>query len=345
MTEDERYLAAVAAHKAGDFETARRGYESFLPKLNAALNLAVLNQHQGDYALAEHILRQIVEQRPQHADARYSLSLCLLATRRYEEGWRLHDARRDRETIVDPDTSAPEWTGDEARGRRIVVCGEQGLGDQMQFARYVWALKARGAEVTYATDPRLRGLFEAAGLATAPFLLDYRTIPDCDAWVLVCSLPDRLGIAEPLPLHRFGPVHRGGGGVGVVPTGRPDHTNDAQPSLPPQAAARLLALGRDLRPEATGAKTFQETAELIAGLDLVVTVDTSVAHLAGSMGVPTWILLPAFAVDWRWGRGRSDTPWYPSVRLIRQARPNAWDEVIDRVEAELKARGPGAEGC
>jgi hypothetical protein len=124
-----------------------------------------------------------------------------------------------------------------------------------------------------------------------------------------------------------------GDGVGVVPVGSPTHANDRNRSLPPDAAARLLRLGRDLRPEATGARDFLETAEIVARLDLVITVDTAVAHLAGAIGKPCVVLL-ADPGEWRWGSGER-SPWYPEFTLFRQPEPGNWAVVLDRLEREL----------
>ena len=128
--------------------------------------------------------------------------------------------------------------------------------------------------------------------------------------------------------------------------GNPTHKNDAKRSLDPSGAAELLSLpgAVSLAPEHTGARDFQDTADLIAGLDLVISVDTAVAHLAGSLGVPTWILLPSTGVDWRWLRGRKDSPWYPSARLFRQPPTGDWPSVLREVQAELATVGSGSPG-
>jgi len=109
--------------------------------------------------------------------------------------------------------------------------------------------------------------------------------------------------------------------------------------MPEAEARRLLALpgAISLHPEDTGAADFQDTADIIAGLDLVISVDTSVAHLAGAMGKPVWVLVAAHAIDWHWLRDRSDSPWYASARVFRQAAPGDWASVVDRVVDQVGA--------
>ncbi|MBL8556316.1 MAG: hypothetical protein JNL41_18725, partial [Phenylobacterium sp.] len=128
-----------------------------------------------------------------------------------------------------------------------------------------------------------------------------------------------------------------GGRIGVATRGNPGHSNDAHRSLPADVAAELLALpgAMSLEPEATGAKDFAETAAIVAGLDLVIAVDTAVAHLAGALGRPAWILLPRIFTDWRWMEGRADSPWYPTARLFRQASPGDWSAVLAEVRRTL----------
>ena len=126
-----------------------------------------------------------------------------------------------------------------------------------------------------------------------------------------------------------------GARIGLMTRGSPGHLNDAHRSLPAEQAARLAALpgAASLHPDDTGAGDMTETADLIAGLDLVISVDTSVAHLAGAMGKPTWILLPTIGLDWRWGLAGRRTAWYPQARLFRQPRINDWPGVVDAVLA------------
>jgi hypothetical protein len=128
--------------------------------------------------------------------------------------------------------------------------------------------------------------------------------------------------------------------IGIVARGSPANAQDARRSLPPEMEARLRALpGRvvGLDPAETGASDFADTAAIVAQLDLVISVDTAVAHLAGAMGKPCWTLLPKAGTDWRWLRERTDTPWYPAMRLYRQEADGDWGEVLDRVARDLEA--------
>jgi hypothetical protein len=154
------------------------------------------------------------------------------------------------------------------------------------------------------------------------------------------SLPARLRVhQESLPSASYLPGRPGGSGVGVAWRGDPRHPTNAQRSLTPHHRAQLEALpgAVSLLPEDTGAADFEATAEIIRGLARVVTVDTSLAHLAGAMGKPVWVLLAAENCCWRWQSGRSDSPWYPSMRLFRQRTPGDWGPVLEAVREELAA--------
>ena len=271
------------------------------------------------------------------ADASFSASLRLLRAGEYLEGWRLYEARRQlaRIDVMKPITEAPEWSGEPLSGKRIVVCAEQGFGDQIMFGRYLPQLVDLGAEVVLSCHPKLARLFERAGYWTRACLQD-RPIPDCDVWTVFGSLPRHVGGPLPAPDYLSLGVHRGGEGVGVVGVGSPLHTNDAARSLNGDQLATLLRFGRDLLPEATGLYDFADTADLILGLDLVVTVDTAIAHLAGSLGVPVWVLL-ATPADWRWGT-HERSAWYPSARLFRQPAPGDWSQVLRDAESALGER-------
>lgn len=343
MSVDALFKQANAAQRAGNWAEAERRYRALtrLKPLWAYHNLGVVYQTTGRFKEAETAFRTALRADPASAATRHSLAMLALGAGDYPEGWPLFEARRGvpELRIPKPNAPYPEWQGEDLSGKHLVVVKEQGLGDQIMLARFIPLLAARGARVTLICDSRLARLF--AGLGAEILGADQAfAMPSADYWVLAFSLPLRLGITlETLPNQPYLSASPGGsaGGIGVVTRGSATHVNDRNRTPGPDIAARLLALGRSLAPEDTGAKDFQDTAEIIAGLDLVISVDTSVVHLAGAMGKPVWVLLTAADTDWRWLRGRSDSPWYPSVRLFRQPVPGKWSPVMRDIEAELAA--------
>ncbi len=301
---------------------------------------------------------------PDCAQAHWNLAVAALLAGDFACGFTEYEWRkrhdRFRHDFIDLPGSV--WTGDDPAGRTILVHAEQGFGDTIQFARYLPLIAARGARVVLACDVRLVPLLDTLpGVAAVAV---GGTLPAYDAWIDQMSLP-RVFATDPTTI----PTPRGylapdpvrvatwwaalppGRKVGVAWAGNPGHSNDRRRSLPPDALAALLAAPGvqfvPLQPGLHAAETrlpdlpapltdYADTAALIANLDLVVTVDTSVAHLAGALGVPCWVLLP-FAPDWRWRLGCRDSAWYASVRLFRQPAPGAWQDVVAGVLAELPA--------
>lgn len=336
------FKEANAAQVAGDWAEAERRYLALtdLKPSWAFHNLGVVYVTTGRRDQAQAAFRAALDADPDQAATKHSLGMLLLADGRYGEGWPLFEARREVPAlrINRPNLACPEWRGEDLAGRRLLVIAEQGLGDQIQYARFLPQLVARGAEVTFACAPSLAPLFERLGATLLP-IAPGLTLPPADYWTLMMSLPLRLGLQlenlDGAPYLRA--LGNAGGGIGVVARGAAAHSNDRFRSLDAKAAGDLLALGRDLSPEATGARDFRDTAEIIAGLDLVISVDTSVAHLAGALGKPVWILLSGVETDWRWLRGRADSPWYASARLYRQETAGDWGSVMRRVAADLAA--------
>jgi len=276
----------------------------------------------------------LIEAKPR-ARERLAEGLKLLSEGRYAEGWPLYEARLEIPELHSPPLpiALPIWQGEDLIGKRLVVFGEQGLGDQIMFARFIRDLTAMGAALGYLVSPPVAPLFPGSvGVGEGS-----RFTVQGDYRVAVGSLPHRLGITlDTIPTRRY--VHIEAprvGGVGIITKGNPKHSNDAHRSLPLDYAERLLRLGRSLEPEVTGSRNLLDTARLIASLDLVVTVDSAVAHLAGAMHKPVWILLPAHETDWRWLSGRADSPWYPTARLFRQPAPGDWESVFHEVESSL----------
>lgn len=299
---------------------------------------------------AEGPLRKAHALAPDNEQTRLALAGCLLAQGRYAEGWPLFEARH----VVaipagggKPEHPQPEWRGEPLAGRRLMIWPEEGFGDQIQFARFAPWLAAQGAEVFLLTPPPLARLFQQSFPNVQVVATQGRVdIPEPDYWVMSASVAGRAGVdlgnlpAEPYLTAPQATTPKGAR-IGVVTRGQPNHGNDAHRSLPPDLGQRLLDLpgAVSLAPADTGAQDFADTAALIAGLDLVISVDTSVAHLAGALGKPVWILLPHVGTDWRWMRDRSDSPWYPTARLFRQPAKGGWaplvDEVVKAAQAEM----------
>ncbi|MCI3132905.1 tetratricopeptide repeat protein [Phenylobacterium aquaticum] len=346
MSIDSQFQAAAAAQLAGDFARAEQLYRALVAErpLWANHNLGVLHTSLGRFEAAEQAYLAALEIDPAAAFPRHALSRLWLAQGRYAEAWPLFEARREIPSlnIPAPVLPYPEWRGEDLTGKRLLVLSEQGIGDQIQLARFFPDLRARGAEITYFSLASLARLLDGRGAKILTSVPAGRA-PAADYWILSFSLPLRLGVTRQTLsggayLEADGPRT---GGVGVVTRGNPGHANDRNRSLSGPAADRLAALGRDLTPEATGARDFHHTARIVAGLDLVIAVDTSVAHLAGAMGKPCWVLLPAMDVDWRWGLSGDATPWYDSLKLYRQETAGDWAPVLDQVEADLAALGLG----
>lgn len=274
-----------------------------------------------------------------------------------------------------PEFTQPKWLGEEAiDGKTILVCTDEGLGDTIQFARYVPMLVARGARVILlVSDPLVSLLSGLAGVSQCFPLSAFPALPAFDLHCPMSSLPlafrtrlDTIPSAIsylPLPANdriqawddRLGTRHKLR--VGLVWSGNPKHKNDHNRSIPFQRFLRLfdgidatfVSLQKEPRPDDKAALSeradiidltaditgFSDTAALVSCLDLVITVDTSVAHLAGALGLRTWILLP-YTPDWRWLLDRDDSPWYPTVRLFRQSKTREYDDVLDQVRAELQ---------
>jgi len=283
---------------------------------------------------AEALILEGLRRFPGHAELQSWLPFALLMQGRWRDGFREYETRAPRQALLARRMGIPEWDGPVA-GRSILVWCEQGIGDEIQTVRFVRDLRERGARRIYLACRAVNA--RAFQQLDVDLVVDRGAkafeVPAVDCWVKTWSIPHRLGLdvadISGRPYLAAEPTRRGG--VGLVERGNPANPRDEHRSMPAGLLQAAVPHGELLTP--TG-DTLDSLGRL-AGLDLLITVDTSWAHMAGALGIPCWILLPYRDLDWRWLRERSDTPWYDSVRLFRQPRPGDWASVLADVRAAL----------
>lgn len=293
---------------------------------------------------------------PTRIDPHINRAHAWLREGRFEAGWKEHEWRLRGPTFRHRMETEP-WRGEDIAGKSIRLWAEQGLGDAIHFARYAPLVAERGARIVLECPVALHGILRTIrGIdeVVAPGAI----APDCDTHAALMSLPCVFGVPKTVePYIGMPPAATlpGGGNrrVGLVWAGNPAHSNDRNrsyslASLAPLAAvdAELYALqvgdaagepapeGMALHRLGDGFSDFTDTAAALAALDLLIAVDTSVAHLAGAMGVPTWLLLPS-CPDWRWGLSGETTRWYPGMKLFRQAPGEPKNAVVARLTKAL----------
>jgi len=325
------------------------------------MNLAMIYRTWGQIEPAIACLNQAAVLAPENAEVQWNLANALLVSGDLKRGFAAYEWRFRRAGRGERALAIPRWDGSDPSGKTILVIAEQGLGDAIHFVRFARDLAARGAIVVLECQPGLEKL-----LATAPGVSRTTSLGapgvKADAFISLMSLPHLLGVeaiaACPPYLRAPKPQHVVSGRgrkVGIVWRGNPMHENDRNRSISLSMLGPLFAVPGvqffslqmgdaaneldaaavppivDLRPYI---HDFSDTAGLVAQLDLVISVDTALAHLAGALGKPVWILI-ARGNDWRWFHGRSDSPWYGSVRLFRQAPPRRWGPSIQDMAAAL----------
>jgi hypothetical protein len=310
-----------------------------------------------DLAEAEYLT--VLAAKPGDERTMLALGGLYLSLGRYAEGWPLLATRVALHPDVVPPIALafPEWRGEPLTGKSVLIWTEQGFGDQIQMARFTRDLKARGASrVTLGCRPPLAHLFSTLESVDVVIPVAAHTkvaVGVHDYWSRCFSLPERLGVTlETLPTQPYlsAPADRRarwagfgkGARAGLIWQVSATGFNAPHKRLSRELAQRLLDRGViSLEPEDTGAQDFADTAAIIEGLDLVISVDTATAHLAGAMGKPCWTLLPYVRCDWRWLRDRTDSPWYPTMKLYRQTTPRDWTGSVDQVLRDLAASGLG----
>jgi Flp pilus assembly protein TadD len=343
-------LAAAALRRAA---LLRPADPKSLTNLGAALLAA------GKVDEARDTYRQALKSHPDFAPAHFNHAMVLLLTGDYEAGWKEYEWRweLDRFKAIPRPSYGSPWDGGDLSGRRTLLYAEQGWGDAIQFFRHAGEVAARGGDVVVRVPSALvRLLYDSSDLK---IISSDSSPPDCELHAPLMSLPLLLGRVETkFPYLRADPARAAAwkerfSGIselkcGIVWAGNPIHPDDRVRSIPIETLApladapgiRFISLQKGIKSPpwmlnmADELTDFADTAAAIANLDLVISVDTAVAHLAGAMARPVWNLI-AFAPDWRWMLQSPTTSWYPTMRLFRQDRIADWPGVVDRIKTEL----------
>jgi tetratricopeptide (TPR) repeat protein len=340
---------------------------------NAHGNLGNLLLWQGHIAEATECYRRALDINPQNQVPRFNRSILLLMQGDFEAGWKDYELRWVQPKAKPRAFQEPRWDGSPLAGQTILLYAEQGLGDSIQFIRYALLVRQLGGRVVFECQPALFPLLQgiagvdhlvAAGSPLPPFdvqapLLSVPGLLGTTLSTIPADVPYLHAQAERVAFWRneLAPVE--GFKVGIAWQGNSKHPGDRYRSFPlvhfeklalvqgvrlislqkgpaaaelPSAESAFTVLELGERLDADGA--FLDTAAVMVNLDLVVTADTAVAHLAGALGVRVWTVL-ALVPDWRWLLERADSPWYPTMRLFRQRHFGAWDEVFTRVADDL----------
>jgi tetratricopeptide (TPR) repeat protein len=324
----------------------------------------------GRAAEAMEAYRQALELKPEHAKAQFNYGAMLLMHGEFARGWPLYEARWKASGVAEPAFAQPRWQGEPLASRPVLLHAEQGFGDSIHFLRYAPLVQARGGKVIIECQRELARLFRsqgeaweivAAGEARPPFdtqapLMSLPLVFQTTGETIPCQVPYLRADSDLAEVweKQLG-MRRGRLRVGLAWMGSPKNRWHRARNITLENLAPVwnvagveffsLQLGRgkeQLRPVPAVAdltssiQDFADTAALMSQLDLIITVDTAVAHLAGALGRPVWVLLP-FIPDWRWGLVGEDTPWYPTMRFFRQVKFGEWTAVVERVATELNA--------
>lgn len=321
---------------------------------------------------AQPFLEHAIRLDPTNETSKFNLAVCYLLMGNYQQGWPAYEDRWNFEHLKGalPNLPQPRWTGQSLVGKTILVIGEQGLGDTMQFLRFTTQLRQLGAQVVLVVDAAVVSLLsQDKDLKIVAF---NNPVPEYDYWITVMSIPGMLGLTldkltSPLSYisadrqlsnewqKRLGLKRRLR--VGFSWAGRRDTWIHQHKSVPFKQIVELIQcnpqyewINLQIDADDIESKTLQQvgcatypgtiscladSAALINCVDVVVSVDTAVSHLSAAMGKPTWIMLNHYGVDWRWLLNRADSPWYPTVRLFRQPSMGNWGPVMNQISKHL----------
>jgi hypothetical protein len=310
---------------------------------------------------------------PNNVTAKFNLAVAYLLMGDYKNGWPAYESRWNYEHLAgtEPKYEQPRWRGESLKGKTILVIGEQGHGDNIQFCRFLYNLHVAGATIKLQVTDGLIPLLRRSEIISHVGSYD-SDMGDFDYWVPIMSIPGILGVtldnlpkpqsylnADPYLIkswaERLGPKTKMR--VGFSWSGRRDSWINQHKAMPFDTMLDMIktnpqyewvnlqvdcTLAEEEELSGTGVTTypgvvssFADTAALMTHLDVVLSVDTAVAHLAGALGRPTWIMLNQFALDWRWLLDRDSSPWYTSARLFRQPKMGDWESVTKKVAQYL----------
>jgi hypothetical protein len=364
------------ARELHDPETALRYYaQAFAQDRNSASafnNYGNVLRECGDPDGAIPFLQRSIQLAPGHPTAPFNLAVAYLLKGDYEQGWKQYETRWNYEHLAGtlPKWPQPRWTGQDVKDKTVLVLGEQGHGDNIQFVRFMSDLRQRGARTVLVVNPSLKPLFSRCpvDVIAGPD----EPLPEFDYWTPIMSIPGVVGTTlenlSPVQYYltadpalqqawgqRLGPKTRLR--VGFCWSGRRDTWINQHKGMPfermldlirrnpnyewvnlqvdctAEEEAQLVAAGVTAYPASI--QTFDDSAALYMHMDVILAVDTAVAHLAGALGRPVWVMLSQFALDWRWLLDRDDNPWYVTARLFRQPKMGDWSSVTEKIHKFL----------
>jgi hypothetical protein len=326
----------------------------------------------GDPAGAIPFLQRSIQLAPNHPTAQFNLAVAYLLMGDYTRGWPQYETRWNYEHLdgMLPNYSQPRWTGQDIQGKTVLIVGEQGHGDNIQFVRFVGDVINRGAQVILAVNAGLKPLL--IGPSISHIVCDGDALPEFDYWVPIMSIPGIIGTTvdnlaqvqyyltadadkQRAWQDRLGPKTRLR--VGFCWSGRIDTWINRHKGMPlddmlalikrnpnyewinlqcdctAEEENQLIAAGVTAYPGSIS--SFADSAALIMHCDVVLSVDTAVAHLAGALGRTVWVMLSQFALDWRWLLDRDSSPWYVTARLFRQPALGDWTSVTEKIHKFL----------
>lgn len=340
---------------------------------NAFNNYGNVLRELGDPAGAIPFLQRAIQLNPTNPVPHFNLAVSLLLLGNYQQGWPAYEVRWQYEHLAGtlPQLPKPRWTGQDLNGKTILVLGEQGHGDTIQFVRFVQQLCDQGAEVIVQSNSSLKELF-INSLNIKEICSFEETPGEYDYWSPMMSLPNYLNITLENLTHRqfylvadskstqlwqqhLGPKTKLR--IGFSWSGRRDTWMNRHKGMPFEHMLNFIKAHPqyewiNLQVDCTEEEnqqlvnagvrcypgminSFADTAALITHLDVVLSVDTAIAHLAGALGRPTWVMLAQYMVDWRWLLKRDDSPWYATARLFRQTNMGNWKSVTDKISRYL----------